>query len=69
MPPPPSSSFIWSCPSTVSAGMTDAKTADAQAGYEKGYTVALAAEAGADMINLSASACSARSWRHHPKPW
>lgn len=40
-------------PSTVSAGMTDAKTADVQAGYEKGYTVALAAHAGADMINLS----------------
>ena len=40
-------------PSTVSAGMTDAKTADAQSGYEKGYTIALAAQAGADMINLS----------------
>ena len=40
-------------PSTVSAGMTDAKIADTQAGYEKGYTVALAAHAGADMINLS----------------
>ena len=40
-------------PSTVAAGMTDAKTADAQAGYEKGHTVALAAQAGADMINLS----------------
>lgn len=40
-------------PSTVSAGMTDAKVADAQAGYEKGYTVALAAQGGADMINLS----------------
>lgn len=40
-------------PSTVSAGMTDAKIADVQAGYEKGYTVALAAQAGADMINLS----------------
>lgn len=40
-------------PSTVSAGMTDAKVADAQAGYEKGYTVALAAHAGANMINLS----------------
>ncbi len=40
-------------PSTVSAGITDAKVADAQAGYEKGYTVALAAHAGADMINLS----------------
>ena len=40
-------------PSTVSAGMTDAKTADAQSGYEKGYTIALAAQGGADMINLS----------------
>ena len=40
-------------PSTVSAGMTDSKVVDAQAGYEKGYTVALAAQAGADMINLS----------------
>ena len=40
-------------PSTVSAGMTDSKCIDAQAGYEKGYTVALAAMAGADMINLS----------------
>ena len=40
-------------PSTASAGMTDAKIADAQAGYEKGYTVALAAQSGADMINLS----------------
>ncbi len=40
-------------PSTVSAGMTDSKVPDAQAGYEKGYTVAFAAQAGADMINLS----------------
>ena len=40
-------------PVTVSAGMTDSKIADAQAGYEKGYTVVLAAQAGADMINLS----------------
>lgn len=40
-------------PSTVSAGMTDSKIIDAQAGYEKGYTVAMAAQAGADMINLS----------------
>ena len=40
-------------PSTVSAGMTDSKLVDAQAGYEKGYTVALAGHAGADMINLS----------------
>lgn len=42
-----------SLPSTVSAGMTDSKIEDAQAGYEKGYSVALAAQAGADMINLS----------------
>ena len=40
-------------PSTVAAGMTDSNLADAQAGYEKGYTVALAGHAGADMINLS----------------
>jgi len=40
-------------PSTVSAGITDSKIGDAQSGYEKGYTVALAAQAGADMINLS----------------
>lgn len=40
-------------PSTVSAGMTDAKVMDAQAGFEKGYTIALAGHAGADMINLS----------------
>lgn len=40
-------------PSTTCAGMTDAKIADAQAGYEKGYTVALTAQSGADMINLS----------------
>ncbi len=40
-------------PSTVSAGMTDSKTCDIQAGYEKGYSIALAAQAGADMINLS----------------
>ncbi|WP_170763551.1 trimethylamine methyltransferase family protein [Ruegeria lacuscaerulensis] len=40
-------------PSTVSAGMTDSKLVDAQAGYEKGYSVALAGHAGADMINLS----------------
>ena len=40
-------------PSTVSAGMTDSKTCDIQAGYEKGYSITLAAQAGADMINLS----------------
>lgn len=40
-------------PSTVSAGMTDSKSQDVQAGYEKAYSVSLAAHAGADMINLS----------------
>lgn len=40
-------------PSTVAAGMTDSKLVDAQSGYEKGYTVGLAAHGGADMINLS----------------
>ncbi|MEX0351099.1 MAG: trimethylamine methyltransferase family protein [Paracoccaceae bacterium] len=40
-------------PSTVSAGMTDSKVMDAQAGFEKGYTIAMAGHGGADMINLS----------------
>lgn len=40
-------------PATVSAGMTDSKIQDVQAGYEKGYSITLAAQAGADMINLS----------------
>jgi trimethylamine--corrinoid protein Co-methyltransferase len=34
----------------VAAGMTDSKVPDAQAGYEKGYTKALAALAGANLI-------------------
>ncbi len=41
-------------PSTACAGMTDAKQADNQAGYEKGLTVALTAHAGSNMVNLSA---------------
>ncbi len=40
-------------PHAVSAGITDSKVPDNQAGYEKGYTVALAAHAGADMVQLS----------------
>lgn len=40
-------------PHAVSAGITDSKIPDNQAGYEKGYTVALAAHAGADMVQLS----------------
>jgi len=38
---------VLDLPSTVFAGITDANTVDAQAGYE-GYTVALAAHAGTD---------------------
>lgn len=40
-------------PSTISAGMTDSNVVDAQAGYEKGYSVALAGHGGTDMTNLS----------------
>ncbi len=40
-------------PHAVSAGITDSKVADSQAGYEKGYTVALSAHSGADMVQLS----------------
>ena len=40
-------------PHAVSAGITESKIADNQAGYEKGYTVSLAAHAGADMVQLS----------------
>jgi len=40
-------------PNAVSAGITEAKAADNQAGYEKGYTVTLSAQAGADMVQLS----------------
>lgn len=41
-------------PSGVAAGMADAKVPDAQAGHEKGLTVALAAQAGANVIYESA---------------
>ncbi len=40
-------------PNAVSAGITEAKAADNQAGYEKAYTVTLSAQAGADMVQLS----------------
>lgn len=39
---------------SVAAGMTDAKEADVQSGYEKGTTVSLAAIAGAQIIGESA---------------
>ncbi len=38
----------------VPAGMTDSKVPDAQSGYEKGYTEALAGAAGANMVYESA---------------
>ncbi len=41
-------------PSGVPAGMADAKIPDAQAGHEKGLTVALAANAGANLVYESA---------------
>ncbi len=41
-------------PSGVAAGMADAKLPDAQAGHEKGQTVMLAAQAGANIVYESA---------------
>ena len=41
-------------PSGVPAGMTDSKVPDAQSGYEKGLTVGLAANAGANLVFESA---------------
>ncbi len=45
---------FYDLPSNVAAGMTDSKTPDAQSGFEKGYTTALAALAGANVIHESA---------------
>lgn len=44
----------YNLPTGVAAGMADAKIPDAQSGYEKGYTVTLAAHSGANMIYESA---------------
>jgi trimethylamine--corrinoid protein Co-methyltransferase len=41
-------------PSGVAAGMADSKIPDAQAGYEKGVTLTLAGQAGANMVFESA---------------
>ena len=41
-------------PGSVCAGMTDSKVPDAQSGYEKGYTTALATQAGANMVTQAA---------------
>ncbi len=45
---------FYDLPGAVPAGMTDSKVPDAQSGFEKGYTVALAAQAGANLIYESA---------------
>ncbi len=42
---------FYDLPGSMPAGMTDSKLPDAQAGWEKGYTVSLAAHAGASMIH------------------
>ena len=45
---------FYDLPGGVPAGMTDSKVPDAQSGYEKGYTEALLAQAGCNMIYESA---------------
>jgi trimethylamine--corrinoid protein Co-methyltransferase len=45
---------FYGLPSSVGAGMTDAKSPDCQAGYEKALAVALAAHAGCNNISESA---------------
>ena len=41
---------FYDLPGAIPAGMTDSKVPDAQSGFEKGYTVALAAQSGGNMI-------------------
>jgi len=43
--------LFYDLPNSVPAGMTDSKLPDAQSGGEKGYTISLAAHAGASMIH------------------
>lgn len=45
---------FYDLPGGVPAGMTDSKVPDAQSGHEKGYTAALAAQSGANLIYESA---------------
>lgn len=45
---------FYDLPGAVAAGMSDSKVPDAQSGAEKGYTIALAAQAGASMVMESA---------------
>ncbi len=44
----------YNLPNSCAAGMSDSKIPDAQAGMERGYTLALAAQSGADLIMESA---------------
>ena len=44
----------YNLPTGIAAGMTDSKLPDAQSGYEKGYTVTLAAHSGANLVYESA---------------
>lgn len=41
---------FYDLPGSMPAGMTDSKVPDAQSGYEKGYTIALAALSGVNLI-------------------
>ena len=45
---------FYDLPTGVAAGMADSKLPDAQAGYEKGYTTALAGHSGANLVYESA---------------
>ena len=45
---------FYNLPTSVPAGMADSKAPDAQSGYEKAYTTALAGLAGAGMVHESA---------------
>ena len=45
---------FYDLPGSVGAGMTDSKVPDAQAGYEKSLSIALAAMAGADFVSEAA---------------
>jgi len=45
---------FYGLPSSVGAGMTDSKTPDYQAGYEKALTIALAAQTGCNNVSESA---------------
>ncbi|WP_025771330.1 trimethylamine methyltransferase family protein [Thioalkalivibrio sp. HK1] len=49
---------FYDLPTGIAAGMADSKLPDAQAGYEKGYTTALAGHCGANLVYESAGMLS-----------